>query len=274
MHRTLLLASSIFLVSFSVFPKPVSLFDKHDEEVVYVLPEPDALPLLPQPERKMFPCVEPDRKAIQQTQQTVTGECGIDVSHYQGFINWKMVAVDPNVKFVYIKATESNTIVDSHYHQNQREARAVGLPVGVYHFFSPTTSAYTQLRNFSDNVNPRKQDLVPIVDVEKRGRGRLGEFQSRLRAFLVQIEKMYGVKPIIYTGVNFYNEHLAGAFLDYKFMIARYNVEVLPTLLDNPQIVLWQFTCKGLVNGIQGNVDRSCFVGNYGLKDIFLPSGK
>lgn len=269
MQRAVFLASILFL-SLSVPSKSVSLPDKHDE-VVYMLPEPDALPLPPQPDRKIPFSMEPDKKTIQ---RTVTGECGIDVSHYQGSINWKMVATDPNVKFVYIKATESNTIADNYYHHNQREARAAGLPVGVYHFFSPKTSAYTQFRNFTDNVDPRKQDLLPIVDVEKRGRISLGEFQSRLRTFLVQVEKIYGAKPIIYTGVNFYNEHLAGAFLDYKFMIARYNVEVLPTLVDNPQIVLWQFTCKGIVCGIQCDVDRSCFVGNYSLKDILLPPRK
>lgn len=270
MQRIACLAFLLFFLLPSAFSSPSSSPDKHDV-VVYVLPEPDALPLLPRPEGKVPPMPEPNKKTIH---HTVTGECGIDVSHYQGSINWKMVATDPNVKYVYIKATESNTLVDSYYHHNQREARAAGLLVGVYHFFSPSTSPFTQLRNFSDNVDPRKQDLVPIVDVEKRGRIHLPEFQSRLKTVLVQLEKIYGVKPIIYTGVNFYNEHLAGAFLDYKFMIARYNVEELPTLLDDPQIVMWQFTCKGFISGIQGDVDRSCFVGNYGVKDILLPPRK
>lgn len=266
MQRFASLLFILFFTILSAFGHPLPLPDKHDV-VVYTLPEPDALPLIPLPEGRVHPLPEPQKKTIH---HTPTGECGIDVSHYQGSIDWRRVAQDPNVKYVYIKATESNTLVDSYYHHNQREARAAGIPVGVYHFFSPGTSVYTQLRNFTDNVDPRRQDLVPIVDVEKRGRIHLAEFQSRLKAFLVQLEKIYGAKPVIYTGVNFYNEHLAGAFLDYKFMIARYNVEELPTLLDDPQIIMWQFTCKGMVSGIAGNVDRSCFVGKYNLKDILL----
>ena len=60
---------------------------------------------------------------------------GIDVSKHNGNINWQQVAEDKNIKFVYIKATEGFSIVDSKYKKNLREARATGLKVGSYHFF-------------------------------------------------------------------------------------------------------------------------------------------
>ncbi len=198
---------------------------------------------------------------------------GIDVSHYQGRINWSLVAADVNVSYVYIKATESSGIVDEYYHQNLREARRAGLPVGVYHFFSPKASATLQLKNFFENVDPRHQDLIPIIDVERRGRGSARDFHGRLQAFLHQVEKHFGVKPIIYTGENFYNAHLAGRYGNYKFMIARYG-DVSPTLFDDVPVVMWQFTSSGSVAGIQGRVDRSCIQPSYSLSDIKLPPKK
>lgn len=196
---------------------------------------------------------------------------GIDVSHYQGLINWRMASTDDQVKFVYVKATESNTLVDDFLWKNIVGARKMGIPVGVYHFFSPETSVFTQMKNFTDNVDMRKLDLIPIVDVEKCGKQSLSTFQDHLRMFLQQMEYVVGVKPIIYTGVNFYNQYLAGCFKDYPFMIARYNEEEPPTLSDNPTILLWQYTCEGKVCGINGHVDCSRFLDNFGLSDILLP---
>ncbi len=58
---------------------------------------------------------------------------GIDVSHYQGNINWRTVAADRNVSYVYIKATEGMNLVDNMYYQNLRGAHAAGIPEGTYH---------------------------------------------------------------------------------------------------------------------------------------------
>ena len=112
-------------------------------------------------------------------------------------------------------------------------------------------------------------DLIPIIDVEKRGRAPLATFNSRLRTFLQQVEEAYGVKPVIYTGMNFYNRYLVGQFTQYKFMIASYS-EDIPQLLDEPRMVLWQFTAEGSVAGVRTHVDRSRFMDRYTLSDILL----
>lgn len=229
-------------------------------------PSPDALLVIPPIDRQL-----PMTREVQKPHARFIPLIeGIDVSHYQGAINWQMVAIDEHVKYVYIKATESVGLVDTHFQNNVLRARENGLPVGVYHFYSPTASPAIQFTNFSQNVGGLELDLIPIVDVEKRGRGSLALFQKNLKTFLYQVERMYGVKPIIYTGVNFYNKFLAGRFTEYKFMIARYGNEV-PTLSDRVCIVMWQFTDRGYVNGIRGHVDRSCMLNKYSLKDIFLP---
>ncbi len=241
-------------------------FSEEDDKS-YLLQQPDSLPVVPLAESQVHIILEPTLVKMSHHTNPVYG---IDVSHYQGSINWDMVGTDENARYVYIKATESNSLVDKCYSRNLKGARNARIPVGVYHFFSPSTSPFTQLRNFLDVVNPAHQDLIPIVDVEKRGHGHLSHFQNNLSIFLMQLEKVFGVKPIIYTGVNFYNQYLAGRFTQYRFMIAKYEGEEPPTLVDDVPIIMWQFTCKGQINGIRCNVDRSCFVDQYGLEDILL----
>lgn len=232
-------------------------------------PEPDALLLIPPTERPLAMTHEVVKPRARYHALTY----GIDVSHYQGAINWQLASIDEAVKYVYVKATESSGIVDPHFQNNLYHARQNGIPAGVYHFYRPSVSPAMQFTNFSQNVAGLEMDLIPIVDVEKRGRGSLVLFQKNLQTFLYQMERMFGVKPIIYTGVNFYNKYLAGRFTDYKFMIARYGDEV-PTVVDPVSIVMWQFTESGYVGGIRGHVDRSCLLEHYGLKDILLPSKK
>lgn len=195
---------------------------------------------------------------------------GIDVSHYQGNINWREVARCDEVSYVYIKATEGAQLVDNTYRTNLRAARKAGLKAGIYHFYRPTATPRQQFQNFRENVNLREMDLIPIIDVEHRGKEALRTFQTKLRSFLQLVEKHYGVKPLIYTSRDFYNKYLSGPFTHYKYMIARYHEDV-PELCDNAAFVLWQFTASGRIPGIRGNVDRSCFMDNYTLRDIELP---
>lgn len=227
-------------------------------EVLQPAPVPDC-PLLPTSE--LHPIIR----------HTATQQEGIDVSHYQGHINWEEVVLDKNIQFVYVKATEGSGYVDDFYLRNLYGARSVGIPVGVYHFFRPNASALTQLENFRTNVDPRQQNLIPVVDVERRGKGSLVQFQGRLKAFLDGVERMFGVKPIIYTGVNFYAKYLKGKFTDYRFMVARY-AEEFPGLADDVPVVLWQYSCTCSTDGISGHVDRSVFLDRYTLSDIMLPS--
>lgn len=194
---------------------------------------------------------------------------GIDVSHYQGLINWKKVEQSGEVSFVYIKATEGEELLDMNYHQNLRGARRAKIPVGAYHFYRPNASVQLQFINFCRNVFPREMDLIPIVDVEVRGREPQFKFRFKLKQFLEMVEQHFGVRPIIYTSSNFYNKHLSGHFTDYKYMIARYHPDI-PELRDDAAFVLWQYSATSTVPGILHHVDRSCFVDNYTLDDILL----
>ena len=194
---------------------------------------------------------------------------GIDVSHYQGSINWREVAKERNILYAYIKATEGTNLVDNTYHTNLRGARKAGLRVGAYHFFNPNANAREQFRNFSTVVKLKEQDLIPIIDIEHRGKSPLPEFRNRLKQFLQMVERHYGVRPILYTSRDFYNKYLSGPFTHYKYMIARDHPDI-PQLCDNAAFVMWQYSATSRIPGIRGNVDRSCMMDNYTLSDILI----
>ncbi|MCM1371419.1 MAG: glycosyl hydrolase family 25 [Bacteroides sp.] len=243
--------------------------DKDENKApVYRLPVPDALPSLPVVAKPMPHLAEPSIVARATVNRPST-RYGIDVSRYQNDIDWKEVSRDSRVTFVYLKATESTGLVDRTYVRNLQEARQAGLPVGVYHFFSPTTPSHQQLANFFGTVDPRTQDLIPIVDVEvaPRRKSQVASFLHRLRAFVDGVEKHFGCKPMIYTSQNFYITYLAGKFLDCPFMFARYSEDV-PEIPDDVRFLVWQFTASGRIRGIEGDVDRSCLMVPYTLDDI------
>ena len=234
-----------------------------------LLPQPDALPpsLTPQqPLNDDIPLVAEVR-----THSVNNKIQGIDVSHYQGNINWRKVAGSGEVSYVYVKATEGEKLVDATLRQNLIGARQAGLYVGVYHFFRPNVNVQSQFLNFTRNVHPNDMDLIPIVDIEHRGRESLASFRSKLKQFLDKVEHYYGVRPILYTSRDFYNKYLSGPFTNYKYMIARYHPEG-PELCDDAAFVMWQYSATSRLPGISHNVDRSCFMDNYTLSDILLPN--
>lgn len=237
------------------------------------MPQPDApVPaLVPQP--RMSAEVLPGEQTMVRAVSRRGRGGGIDVSHYQGNIDWREVARSGEVQYVYIKATEGSNLVDNTFRINLNGARRAGFKVGIYHFYRPNATVEAQFANLTSTVALRDMDLIPIIDVENRGREPLDKFRTQLLRFARLVEKHYGVRPIIYTSRDFYNKYLAGPFTGYKYMIARYHDEV-PVLVDNAQFVMWQYTASGRLRGIRGNVDKSCFMDNYNMKDILMPKRK
>lgn len=192
---------------------------------------------------------------------------GIDVSKFQGKINWTKVAKDKSIKFVYIKATEGTSIQDPYYKANIANARKAGLLVGSYHLYSSKTTAYQQFANFKKMVKKSEQDLVPVLDIEGHHSGRL--YMERVDKLLELMEKEYGVKPMIYTSEKLYKEHLSGKkYRQYHIFIANYRRA--PTV----RYTLWQYTETGHLSGISGCVDFSKFNRNHSLSDIKMPKKK
>jgi lysozyme len=114
--------------------------------------------------------------------------------------------------------------------------------------------------NFIQRVALSKGDLPPVLDVEHTNGLSKQIFQSEVKEWLQIIEQHYGVKPIIYTYTNFYENNLSEGFDEYPFWIAHYNGSDAPR--SSRQWHFWQHNEKGHVNGINSFVDFNVFNGD------------
>ncbi len=201
------------------------------------------------------------------TAQAQVRHRGIDVSKYQGNINWTRVAKDSTIRFVYVKATEGTTIKDPYYRNNISKAKKAGLLVGSYHLYSSKTTAYQQMANIRSVVKKKEQDLVPVLDIEGHHVGRLN--MERVNKLLELMEKEYGVRPVIYTSEKLYKTHFASKkYSKYHIFIANYRG--YPTT----RFTLWQYTETGHCPGISGYVDFIRIHRKHSLSDIKMPKPK
>jgi lysozyme len=192
---------------------------------------------------------------------------GLDMSHYQGEVFWETVGENSKMAYVYLKATEGGDRIDPQYERNIDLAHRHGLKVGSYHFFRPMADLQTQLENFKTQCLPGEQDLIPMLDVETVGKLSTEAFCDSLFKFLGMLEETYHQKPLVYTFRNFYNKHLLGKLNDYQLMVAMYADEP-PVLADDRDYTIWQYSCKGRIMGVAGQVDKSRLMGNHHLRDL------
>ena len=200
-------------------------------------------------------------------EDTCTHIHGIDLSHYQGNVFWETIGDNSKMEYVYLKATEGGNNIDSKYAQNIDLAHKYGLKVGSYHFYRPKIEQSVQLQNFMSQCRPGDQDLLPMIDIETKSGLSTEEFCDSLQKFLVLVEKAYKQKPLLYTFTNFYNNYLKGKINGYKLMIAQYTKRE-PELADDRDITMWQYTGKGHINGVNGYIDKSRFMGKHSLREI------
>ncbi len=188
---------------------------------------------------------------------------GIDVSYYQGKINWQEVAKpvdDIKISFAFIKATEGVTLVDARFKRNWREAEKANILRGAYHYFKPKKSGAWQALFFLQTVKPQAGDLLPVVDVEETGGIEKAVLRANLREFLNQVEKKIGAKPIIYSGYKFYIENLEGHFNDYPLWIAHYRQPKLK--FTEEKWLFWQHSDEATLSGIKTRTDMNVFNGS------------
>lgn len=202
-----------------------------------------------------------------QCEDTCSHIHGIDLSHYQGNVFWEIIGDNTKMAYVYLKATEGGDNRDDKYVRNIELAHQYGLKVGSYHFYRPKIEQQKQLENFMTQCLPGDQDLIPMIDIETTSGLRTDEFCDSLFKFIDLVEKAYKQKPLLYTFTNFYNHYLIGKINDYKLMIAQYTQRE-PVLRDGRDFEMWQYTGKGQINGINGYVDKSRFMGNHKLREI------
>ena len=195
---------------------------------------------------------------------------GIDVSKYQGNIDWQAVH-DSGVRFAWIKATEGGDVVDSKFQANWEGARAAGIPRGAYHFMFWCRPWQEEVNWFIKNVPAEPDALPPVLDVEATPQSKMckrtlerDKTIADMRQILQELERHYGKRPVIYSSVDFYQSILYdGALSEYPIWVrsTKYHPAVR---YGNRHWHIWQYASDGSVPGIRGAVDRNAFYGSEG----------
>ncbi|MFI0490992.1 glycoside hydrolase family 25 protein [Flavobacterium sp.] len=188
---------------------------------------------------------------------------GLDVSEFQGNIDWTLVKTIENqypLEFVFIRATAGNDREDGQFATNWLGAKENKIIRGAYHYYRPNENSLEQAQLFIKTVKLQKGDLPPVLDIEKLPKEQsLKNMKLGLSRWLKAIEAHYKVKPIIYTSEKYYDDFLKDEFGDYLFWIANYNF-YREKIGDD--WLFWQFTEKASIPGIKGNVDVNIYNGD------------
>ena len=176
---------------------------------------------------------------------------GVDVSSYQGDIDWKQIEAQ-NVKIAYIKATEVSGHVDRRFDENWRNVSETDIISGAYHFFSFDSSGKKQAENFISTVPATENDLPHAVDLEYYDNYVIHPMPTErvvpeLRELLNALEEHYGKRPVIYVAEPEYLQYFYTYFDDYDIWFRN-------VLTDPPEgnLRFWQYTGRARLDGFRG----------------------
>lgn len=196
---------------------------------------------------------------------------GIDVSHYQGTIDWATVATGGET-FAFAKASEGISVADVYFADNWSGIKSAGILRGAYHFFHPSADAGTQATFFlrrlaaANGGSPvlAQGDLPPMIDLEVSDGVAATDVISGAGTWLSSVGAATGRTPILYTYPSFWRDTLANpiALATYPLWIAHLNV-ASPTIPGGwGTWLFWQFD-KQPVDGVPGGVvDLDAFNGS------------
>ena len=189
---------------------------------------------------------------------------GVDVSSYQGDIDWEVLS--EGLDFAFIKATEGSKHVDGCFAYNYEHARQTGLRIGAYHFFSFESGGDTQAENFISQVEGFKGMLPPVIDVELYGKYRHSprpaeEVVPELQRMAADLKAEYGMEPIFYATGSAYSMYIKDNFPDCGLWIR--NVYFKPS--EDENWTFWQHSGTGRLKGYKGEekyIDLNVFAGS------------
>ena len=197
---------------------------------------------------------------------------GIDVSHWQREIDWKLVK-QSGMRFAFYKATEfplgkTEIWVDPSLTDNAAgtaENRIHGAP---YHFFRTHIPGYVQAKGFLHVIKDLPFSLAPVLDLEVSGKhGR--NLCPMVLEFLQTVESALHVKPLIYTSGSFWREYMIYDTIDnvlpfsgYPLWLAQWGFYMPRPVYPFPMAKFWQYSETGRVPGIITNVDLDYFMGD------------
>ena len=193
---------------------------------------------------------------------------GIDVSAWQGKIDWK-TAADYGMGFAILRITEAGNVVDSQFENNLAGCNKYNIPVGVYKYSYAMTIAEIQreARKVVSTLNGRRIQFPVFLDLEYNNQRSLGsESIHKMADAFREIVEAAGYKFAIYCNVDWYENVICSHLKKYDFWIARYPANDDGWLQERlrPDFgVGWQYSSKAKIPGISGTVDRNVFYKDY-----------
>lgn len=201
---------------------------------------------------------------------------GIDVSNYQGTINWASVK-NAGYSFAFAKATEGHTYKDPPFAANWAGMKAAGLIRGAYHYGHPGTEPIGQADFFVNTVRPVSGDLQLVLDLEATDGKSPAQVWAWTQLFCNRIKSRTGRPAIIYTGFYFWRDNVGNPSnnLNCPLWLAAY-VSNPATYVPKPAWgtwTFWQYSSSATVSGIGTNpTDVDYFQGDLPtLKKLTLP---
>lgn len=193
---------------------------------------------------------------------------GVDISHHQSGTLDLVGAKQRGLRWVYHKATEGNSFVDSNYARRRIEAKRAGLPFGAYHFARASKSdAVAEAKHFLSVAKPLPGDLRPALDLETTEGLSLTQIRAWAATFIAEVEKAIGVKPVVYTPFD-----LGSASRGCIIWRPRYNNSNTPPVLPYD---IWQFSngVFGVPHSVKGigNVDLNVMKASLTVADMQIP---
>lgn len=188
---------------------------------------------------------------------------GIDVSRFQGTINWAQVK-GAGVKFAWVQVSRYLNDIDAQFEANWAGTRANGILRGAYQRFHPGESVSGQAQIMLDKIGTLEaNDLPPMLDVEDADGLSKTQVAAAVQQWMDIVEPAVGVKPFIYTGYYFWKDSVASAaFADHPLWIANYSAQC-PLIPDAwNKWTIHQYSSTNHIPGITANsVDENRFNG-------------
>ncbi|MHA2201906.1 MAG: glycoside hydrolase family 25 protein [Candidatus Thorarchaeota archaeon] len=191
---------------------------------------------------------------------------GLDLSHWREGVPIR-TAKRQGMRFIITKATQGNYFFDSTYEHYRDETKAKGLPFGAFHYWDASIAPLEQAKYFFDHVGD-DIDLLPILDVEKYGNdGVLSQAAAaqHVHDTLLEIEKLFGRKAMIYTNYNSWQVLTANSpiIAAFALWVASWTTGSSPMLpVGATEWTFWQYTNNYQVEGYPKGVDANRFNGN------------
>ncbi len=194
---------------------------------------------------------------------------GIDVSKWQGTVDWNAVAAD-GVVFAYVRVSDGLGTLDQQFDANWQGAKAAGIRVGAYQFFRPNQDAAQQAQLLLDTMGPLAPgDLPPVIDVELDGGMSAAQIAAGIDTWVATVEGALGVTPALYTSPGWWDGNVgSAAFGDLPLWVAHWGVMCPSMPTGWTDWVMHQTSESGNVGGLSP-VDEDLFNGDMDALDAF-----